>query len=116
MKAARPVKAKKPTPVATTVPEAGEGKRGEEGYLAYLLRQGAAAVRLRLERALADLGVRPVGGKWFVENEAVGHTQRGVFVKVGQTGLGQKKNVLQLLTWRRGNNVDAALVRVLRVG
>src|ERR1700722_14539240 len=57
MKAARPVKAKKPTPVATTVPEAGEGKRGEEGYLAYLLRQGAGAVRLRLERALADLGV-----------------------------------------------------------
>jgi DNA-binding MarR family transcriptional regulator len=57
MKAARPVNAKKPTPVATTMPEAGEGKRGEEGYLAYLLRQGAAAVRLRLERALADLGV-----------------------------------------------------------
>jgi DNA-binding MarR family transcriptional regulator len=39
------------------VPEVGEGKRGEDGYLAYLLRQGAGAVRLRLERALADLAV-----------------------------------------------------------
>jgi DNA-binding MarR family transcriptional regulator len=41
------------------VPRPGEGKRGEAGYLGYLLRQGAAAYRLRLERALADLGVTP---------------------------------------------------------
>lgn len=34
-------------------------KRGEAGYLAYLLRQAAAAVRLRLERKLASLGVTP---------------------------------------------------------
>jgi DNA-binding MarR family transcriptional regulator len=38
------------------VPRPGEGKRGEAGYLAYLLRQAAAAVRLRLERKLASLG------------------------------------------------------------
>lgn len=39
------------------LPRPGEGKRGETGYLAYLLRQAAGAVRLRLERALADLDV-----------------------------------------------------------
>jgi DNA-binding MarR family transcriptional regulator len=38
---------------------AGQGKRGEKGYLAYLLRQAQAATRLTLERALADLGVTP---------------------------------------------------------
>ena len=38
-------------------PPPGEGKRGEHGYLAYLLRQAQAATRLTMERALADLGV-----------------------------------------------------------
>jgi DNA-binding MarR family transcriptional regulator len=38
-------------------PPPGEGKRGEQGYLAYLLRQAHAATRLTMERALADLGV-----------------------------------------------------------
>ena len=38
-------------------PPPGAGKRGERGYLAYLLRQAQAATRLRMERALADLGV-----------------------------------------------------------
>jgi DNA-binding MarR family transcriptional regulator len=40
-------------------PPPGQGKRGEKGYLAYLLRQAQAAARLSLERALADLGVTP---------------------------------------------------------
>ncbi|WP_131195774.1 MarR family winged helix-turn-helix transcriptional regulator [Lichenihabitans psoromatis] len=40
-------------------PEIGKGKRGEDGYLGYLLRQAAAAYRLRLDRALADLGITP---------------------------------------------------------
>jgi DNA-binding MarR family transcriptional regulator len=40
-------------------PPPGEGKRGEKGYLAYLLRQAQAATRLTLERALADLGITP---------------------------------------------------------
>lgn len=40
-------------------PRPGQGKRGEKGYLAYLLRQAQAATRLTLERALADLGVTP---------------------------------------------------------
>jgi DNA-binding MarR family transcriptional regulator len=40
-------------------PPPGEGKRGERGYLAYLLRQAQAATRLTMERALADLGVTP---------------------------------------------------------
>src|SRR5437899_1302982 len=38
-------------------PPPGEGKRGEHGHLAYLLRQAQAATRLTMERALADLGV-----------------------------------------------------------
>ena len=38
-------------------PPPGRGKRGEKGYLAYLLRQAQAATRLTLERALADIGV-----------------------------------------------------------
>jgi DNA-binding MarR family transcriptional regulator len=40
-------------------PPPGEGKRGERGYLAYLLRQAQAATRLAMERALAELGVTP---------------------------------------------------------
>lgn len=39
------------------MPAPGEGKRGEQGYLGYLLRQAHAAVRLTTERSLADLGV-----------------------------------------------------------
>ncbi|SDD16583.1 transcriptional regulator, MarR family [Cupriavidus sp. YR651] len=42
---------------ALPIPRPGEGKRGEGGYLAYLLRQASAANRLRMERQLADLGV-----------------------------------------------------------
>ncbi len=41
------------------IPEPGEGKRGEEGYLGYLLRQAAAAHRHRMEKALADLSITP---------------------------------------------------------
>jgi DNA-binding MarR family transcriptional regulator len=33
--------------------------RGEQGYVAYLLRQAQAATRLTLERSLAGLGVTP---------------------------------------------------------
>jgi DNA-binding MarR family transcriptional regulator len=40
-------------------PPQGHGKRGESGYLGYLLRQAQAAMRLSMERALADLGVTP---------------------------------------------------------
>jgi DNA-binding MarR family transcriptional regulator len=40
-------------------PPPGQGKRGERGYLAYLLRQAQAATRLRMERALDGLGVTP---------------------------------------------------------
>jgi DNA-binding MarR family transcriptional regulator len=43
----------------THPPRPGEGKRGEEGYFGYLLRQAAAASRLTLERALAGLGATP---------------------------------------------------------
>lgn len=39
------------------VPQIGEGKRGEGGYLGYLLRQASAATRLAADRALEDLGV-----------------------------------------------------------
>ena len=40
-------------------PPPGQGKRGEQGHLAYLLRQAQAATRLTMERALAELGVTP---------------------------------------------------------
>lgn len=42
---------------APAIPQPGQGKRGEEGYLGYLLRQASAAHRLRMERAMADVGV-----------------------------------------------------------
>ena len=44
-------------PPAASYPRAGQGKRGQNGHLAYLLRQGAGAVRLRMERLLANLEV-----------------------------------------------------------
>ncbi|KAB2967875.1 MarR family transcriptional regulator [Zoogloea sp.] len=55
---------KPPVPAASplaspAIPAPGEGKRGVDGYVGYLLRQAAAAYRLRMERALADLGVTP---------------------------------------------------------
>jgi DNA-binding MarR family transcriptional regulator len=40
-------------------PPPGQGMRGEQGYLAYLLRQAQAATRLAMERSLASLGVTP---------------------------------------------------------
>lgn len=40
-------------------PPPGKGKRGEQGHLAYLLRQAQAATRLTLDRRLADLGITP---------------------------------------------------------
>lgn len=48
-----------PSNTPVYIPEPGEGKRGEEGYLGYLIRQAAGAVRLATERALEDLGVTP---------------------------------------------------------
>ncbi|QWG20650.1 MarR family transcriptional regulator [Bradyrhizobium sediminis] len=55
--------AKRPAPAPALAgvrpPPPGQGKRGEQGYLAYLLRQAQAASRLTMERALADLGVTP---------------------------------------------------------
>ncbi len=53
-------KSRKPTPSPKTPPPLpGEGKRGETGHIAYLLRQAQAATRLKMERTLADLGVTP---------------------------------------------------------
>jgi DNA-binding MarR family transcriptional regulator len=46
-------------PASVRPPPPGRGKRGEKGYLGYLLRQAQAAARLTLERALNDLGVTP---------------------------------------------------------
>ena len=60
-KALRNTRAQSRNPPAKTPQQAppppGEGKRGEQGYLAYLLRQAQAATRLSMERSLADLGV-----------------------------------------------------------
>ena len=41
----------------TAIPRPGEGKRGPEGYLGYLLRQASVALRTAMDRALADHGV-----------------------------------------------------------
>ena len=57
--ARNPKKSRKPATAITRPPLPGEGKRGEQGYLAYLLRQAQAAARLAMERALDDLGVTP---------------------------------------------------------
>jgi DNA-binding MarR family transcriptional regulator len=51
--------AKVPAQHGVRPPAPGSGKRGEDGHIAYLLRQAQAATRLTLERALADLGVTP---------------------------------------------------------
>ena len=51
--------AQNPALAGVRPPPPGEGKRGEKGYLAYLLRQAQAAARLTLERALADLRITP---------------------------------------------------------
>jgi len=54
-------KAQRPTSefAGSRPPPPGHGKRGEQGYLGYLLRQAQAATRLTMERSLADLGVTP---------------------------------------------------------
>jgi DNA-binding MarR family transcriptional regulator len=65
VKAAKNTKRQKPASAtgsprdAIRPPPPGEGKRGEQGYFGYLLRQAAAASRLTLERALAELGATP---------------------------------------------------------
>lgn len=48
-----------PAPHVVRPPPPGSGKRGEDGHIAYLLRQAQAATRLTMERMLADLGVTP---------------------------------------------------------
>jgi DNA-binding MarR family transcriptional regulator len=48
----------KPTP-PTGIPRIGEGKRGPQGHLGYLVRQANVAVRAALERALTDVDVTP---------------------------------------------------------
>ena len=46
-----------PQPAAHAIPVPGEGKRGPEGHLGYLLRQAQASVRGAMERTLSDLDV-----------------------------------------------------------
>jgi DNA-binding MarR family transcriptional regulator len=58
-KSARGAKKSVPAPAGVRPPPPGQGKRGEQGYLTYLLRQAQAASRLTMERRLADLGVTP---------------------------------------------------------
>lgn len=41
------------------IPRPGEGKRGPDGHLGYLVRQANVAVRAAMERALADLDATP---------------------------------------------------------
>ncbi|KXG87929.1 MarR family winged helix-turn-helix transcriptional regulator [Agrobacterium bohemicum] len=39
------------------LPQPGDGKRGSDGYLGYLLRQAAHAYRVQAEQALADVAL-----------------------------------------------------------
>ena len=50
---------RKPRTAARAVPRLGEGKRGPEGHLGYLVRQANVAVRAAMEKALSDLDVTP---------------------------------------------------------
>jgi DNA-binding MarR family transcriptional regulator len=43
----------------SAVPQPGEGKRGPEGHLGYLVRQASVAVRAAMEKALADVDITP---------------------------------------------------------
>jgi len=57
---ARPARSRtalRPNASAIRPPSPGVGKRGEDGYLAYLLRQAQAAARLSLDRALTPTGL-----------------------------------------------------------
>lgn len=47
---------KKPL-TSPTIPAIGEGKRGEQGHIGYLLRQASNAHRIKMEQALRDTGV-----------------------------------------------------------
>ncbi|MBL8384554.1 MAG: MarR family transcriptional regulator [Burkholderiales bacterium] len=51
-----PASSPPPPPV---LPRAGQGMRGADGHLGYLLRQAGTALRRRMELALADLAVTP---------------------------------------------------------
>ena len=42
---------------AATAPRVGEGKRGREGHIGYLLRQAGAALRQALDASFAGLGL-----------------------------------------------------------
>ena len=42
---------------AIRIPRPGEGKRGPEGYLGYLVRQASVALRAAMDRALGEVGV-----------------------------------------------------------
>ena len=48
-----------PPPDLVRPPPPGHGKRGEDGYLGYLLRQAQGVARLSLERGLGQVGVTP---------------------------------------------------------
>lgn len=46
-----------PTSGSPAIPKPGEGKRGPEGYLGYLLRQAGVSLRTAMDRALVDQGL-----------------------------------------------------------
>lgn len=50
---------KRKTKAGSAIPAPGEGKRGAEGHVGYLMRQAHAALRGAMEKALADLDVTP---------------------------------------------------------
>jgi DNA-binding MarR family transcriptional regulator len=52
-------KADKERKSGAALPRPGEGKRGMEGHLGYLVRQANVAVRAAMEKALADLEITP---------------------------------------------------------
>ncbi|TFW03196.1 MarR family transcriptional regulator [Oxalobacteraceae bacterium OM1] len=47
----------RPTKSHASIPAIGEGKRGVEGHIGYLLRQAHSAHRISMEKALAETGM-----------------------------------------------------------
>jgi len=96
----------------STVPGPGEGKRGPEGHLGYLVRQAHAAVRGAMEKALADLDRRhaDAAGRRMDQQRMTGpHVERlgpGQGAGRGRIGDGELDRLDEAHVARLGEDVD----------
>ena len=88
-------------------PPPGEGKRGEQGYLAYLLRQAQAATRLTMLRAYPGLSGADVGRVALLTPQTVGviirNLERDGAIRMAPHPIHGR--VLQWTLTRRGTNL-----------